>query len=112
MLSRMNLADEAFGVIVANDCHGLVTIDELSQLNEKSVEGIFRVLRRPGGTTGEVFNPGVAVSAMAEANLQGMIYYINKFKIIGCTCTHADVDIFKVRAIYHHRDMEEAHKDP
>ena len=57
-------------------------------------------------------NPGVEVSLMAGANLQGMIYYIKQFKRIGRTCTHADVKISKVRAMYHQRDMEESHKDP
>ena len=57
-------------------------------------------------------NPGVAVSGMAEANLQGIIYYINHFKRIGCTCTHANVELAKYRAIYHQWDMEEACKDP
>ena len=33
----------------------------------------YRVIISPGGTTGGVSNPGVAVSEMDEANLQGMI---------------------------------------
>ena len=41
-----------------------------------------------------------------------MIYYIKHLKRIGRTCTHANVEINKVRAMYHQRDMEEAHKDP
>ena len=41
------------------------------------------VLPRPAGTKGGLFNPGVAISAMAEANLQGMIYYINHFRGLG-----------------------------
>ena len=57
-------------------------------------------------------NPGVAVSAMAEANLQGMIYYIKHFKIIGRTCMHADIKISKVRTMYHQREIDEYHKDP
>ena len=48
---------------------------------------------------------------MTEANLQGMIYYIKHFKRVGRTCTHADVDIAKFRAMYQQRDMEEASKD-
>ena len=49
---------------------------------------------------------------MAEANLQGMIYYINHFKRIVRTCTHADVELSKVRMMYHQRYMGEAHKKP
>ena len=112
MLSIMKLADEAVGIVVANDGQGPITIDDFDQLNEKSVEGLCCLLKIPRGTTLGVCNPGVAVSAMAEANLQVMIYYIKNLKMIGRTCTHADVDIAKVREMYHQRYMEEAHKDP
>ena len=112
MLSRMNLIDEAVGVFVDNNGQGIIMIDDFAQLNEKYVEGLFRVLRSPGGTTGGVPNTGVAVSEMAEANLQRIIYYIKTFKRIGCTCTHANVDIYKVRAMYPKRDMEESQKEP
>ena len=40
-----------------------------------------------------------------------MIYYIKHFKNIGCTCTHENVDLAKVRTMYHQRDMEEDHKE-
>ena len=73
MLSRMNLKDEAIGVVVANDVQGIIKIDGFYQLNEKYVGGLCRVLRSPGGTTWVFSNPWVAVSEMAEANLQGMI---------------------------------------
>ena len=52
MLARMNLKDKDVGATVSNDGQGLITIADFSQLNEKSVEGIFWVLRRPGGTAG------------------------------------------------------------
>ena len=112
ILSTMKLTDEDDSVVVSIDGQGVFTIDDIDQLNEKSVEGLCRVLRRLGGTTGIVSNPGVAVSAMADANLQGMIYYTNHFKSIGCTCKHAHVDLSKVRTMYHHREIEESHKDP
>ena len=99
MLSRMNLTNEAVAVVVSNDGQGIIAIDDFSQLNEKSVEHLCRVLRRPGGNAGGVSNPGVAVSAISEANLQGMIYYIKHFKRIGRTCTHADVELSKFSAI-------------
>ena len=57
-------------------------------------------------------NPGVAVSAMDEANLQGIIYYIKNFKRIGLTCTRTYVEFSKVRAIFHQQDMEESYKEP
>ena len=76
------------------------------------MEGVCRVLRIPVGATGGVSNPGVVVSAMAGANIKGMIYYIKHFKRIGRTCTHIDVELSKVRAMYHQRDMEEVQNYP
>ena len=52
MLSIMKLTDEAIGVVVAKDGQGIIIIDDFAQLNEKSVEGLCRVLKRLGGTTG------------------------------------------------------------
>ena len=106
ILSIINIKDEGDGVVVAKNCQGLITIGDFPQLNEKSVEGFCRVLLRPGGTTRGVYNPVVAVSAMADTNLEGMIYYIKHFKRIGRMCMNVDVDITKVRAIYHQRDMK------
>ena len=98
MLARMMLIYEAVGFVIANDGRGLILIDYFSQLNEKSVEGLFRELRRYVGATGGVSNPGVPVSAMAKANLQGIIYYIKQFN---STCNHANVELTKFCALYH-----------
>ena len=57
-------------------------------------------------------NPGVAVSEMDESNLEIMIYFIKYSKRIGRTCTHANVELSKVSAMYHQRDMEEDHMGP
>ena len=99
MLSRMRLTYENVAVVVANDDEGLIIFYDFAQLNWILLECLCRVLRRPGGTSGGVSNPGVAVSDMAESNLQGMIYYIKHFKRIGRTFTHTYVDIYKVRAM-------------
>ena len=74
VLDLMKLTDEEVGVVVANDGQGLITIDDFAQLNEKSVEAIYLVVQKPGGTTGEVSNSGVSVSEISKDNLQGMIY--------------------------------------
>ena len=52
------------------------------------------------------------MSAISEANPQGIIYYIKHFKRIGCACTHDDVDLEKVCAMYHQRGMVKSHKEP
>ena len=44
MLSRMKLTDESVWVIIAKKSQGLIMIDDLAQLNEKSVENLYRVL--------------------------------------------------------------------
>ena len=44
MLSRINMTDEAVGVVVANNVQGLITVDDFVQLNEKSLVGLLRVL--------------------------------------------------------------------
>ena len=76
VLSRSKLMDEAIGVVVANYGKGIITINYFDQLNEKYVEGLCWFPQIPRGIAGGVSNPGVAVSEMAEVNLQGMIYYI------------------------------------
>ena len=48
------------------------------------------------GLQGGGSNTWVVVSAMDEANLQGMIYYIKHFKRIGHTFKHANVELAKV----------------
>ena len=82
MMAQMKLTDEAVGAIVANDGQGIITIDYFPQLNDKYVEGLCRFLRRSGGTLGGVSRTRVEVSAMDEANLEVMIYYIKHFKRI------------------------------
>ena len=106
ILYWMKLTDKYVGVVVANDGQGLIKIGDFSQLNNKSVKGLCQVLQRTGGNTGVVYNPWFEVSEMAEANLQGMIYFIKNFKRVGRICTHANVDLAKVRTIYHQRHME------
>ena len=91
MLVQMKLIDEAASVVVDSYRQGLISIDDLTNFNEKYVEGLYQVLHRPGGTTGGVSNPGVVVSEISEANLQGMVYYIKNFKRIRRTYKHANV---------------------
>ena len=44
VLARMNITGKDVGVVVAYNGQGLITIDDFSQLNNKSVEGLCRVL--------------------------------------------------------------------
>ena len=100
MLSIMKLTDKAVGVVVSNNGQGRITIDDFAQLNEKSVEGLFRVLWRPGGTIYGVSNPRIAVSAMAEVKLQGIIYYIQISKGLGArSCTQILISLRSLQCI-------------
>ena len=65
--------------------------------------GFYRGL---GGMQWGVYNTEFVLSEIGEANLQGMIYYIKNSKRIGRTCTHANVELDKFRAVYHHREIE------
>ena len=44
MLSRMKITDETVGVVVSNGVQGIITTGDFAQLNEKYVEGLFRVI--------------------------------------------------------------------
>ena len=44
IIVKMKLTDEAVCVFFANDGQGIITIDDFSHLNEKSVEGLCQVL--------------------------------------------------------------------
>ena len=54
---------------VNNDGQRIIAIDAFVQLNKKSVGGLCWVLRSPVETARAMSNPGIAVSAMSEANL-------------------------------------------
>ena len=47
MLSIMKLIDEAVGVVVSKDGQGIIRIDGFTQLNEKPMESLCQILRRP-----------------------------------------------------------------
>ena len=92
MLSIMKLTDEAVGVVDAKYGQGVITIGDFAQLNEKSVEGLCRVLLRPGGTTrggGGVQSWGFSVSDGWGEPTRHDILYIYIFKGLDtCSCTH------------------------
>ena len=75
MLQRMSLSIEAATQVTAIDGQNLSDVNNLLQLEDKDIETLCRVIRRPGGinAAGNA-NPGISVSAMAEANLKRMIY--------------------------------------
>ena len=59
------------------------SIEYFGQLNEENVKTLCKVLRRPGVTVtvggAQVVDNGVAISAMAETNLQGVVRFISHY---------------------------------
>lgn len=107
MLGRMGLNDSAQEAVVGADDQNLSTMAQFSRMNEKSVETLARVLRKPGGG-----GAGVKVSAQAEENLQGMVYLIRHHKRVCRTVDFADVTLDKVLKLERQREFEAAHTNP
>ena len=112
MLSILKLIDKAVGVVVADNGKGISTNWWFFPVEWEICRGCLPSTKKAWRYYWGMSNPGVSVSDMAEANLKDIIYYINHFKMIVHTCTHIDVDLSKVRAMYHQWDMEEYHKEP
>ena len=73
MLQRMGLSLEAATEVVNVNGQNLSVLEHFLQLEDKDVETLCRVIRRPGGVSAAGNqNQGMQVLAMAEANLKRM----------------------------------------
>ncbi len=78
MLQRMGLSLEAATEVVNVNGQNLSVLEDFLQLEDKDVEILCRVIRRPGGVNAaRNQNQGMQVSAMAEANLKRMCYQLH-----------------------------------
>ena len=69
MLQRMGLSLEAATEVVNVNGQNLSVLEDFLQLEDKDVETLCRVIRRPGGVNAAGNqNQGMQVLAMAEAN--------------------------------------------
>jgi hypothetical protein len=110
-LRRMGLSQDAAEYLT--DTQGMDTLAEFRILTDDEVETLCKVLRRPGGTTGNppVPHPGFAVSVRAETNLKLMCYLLRYRERTSRTIAAADISTISVRALKVHREWEMTHKD-
>ena len=113
MLQRMGLSMEAATEVVNVNGQNLSVLEDFLQLEDKDVEILCRVIRRPGGVNAAGNqNQGMQVSAMAEANLKRMCYQLRHHTRVSRPVVWADITLASVRALSAQAEMEASHKDP
>ena len=113
MLQRMGLSVEAATEVVNVNGQNLSVLDDFLQLEDKDVETLCRVIRRPGGVNAAGNqNQGMQVSAMAEANLKRMCYELRHHTRVSRPVVWADITLLSVRALSAQAEMEASHRDP
>jgi hypothetical protein len=110
MLQRMGLSVEAATEVVNVNGQNLSVLDDFLQLEDKDVETLCRVIRRPGGVNAAGNqNQGMQVSAMAEANLKRMCYELRHYTRVSRSVVWADITLLSVRALSAQAEMEASH---
>jgi hypothetical protein len=113
MLQRMGLSVEAATKVVNVNGQNLSILDDFLQLEDKDIESLCRVIRRPGGVnTAGNQNQGMQVSAMAEANLKRMCYELHHHTRLSRPVVWADITLLSVCALSVQTEMEASHRDP
>ena len=113
MLQIMGLGMEAATEVVYVNGQNLSVLEDFLQLEDKDVETLCRVIRRPGGVNAAGNqNQGMQVSAMAEANLKRMCYQLRHHTRVSRPVVWADITLASVRAFLAQAEMEASHKDP
>jgi hypothetical protein len=109
----MGLGLEAATEVVNVNGQNLSLLEDFLQLEDKDVETLCRVIRRPGGANAAGNqNQGIQVSAMAEANLKRMTYQMRHSTRVSRPFVWADISLVSVRALSAQAEMEASHKDP
>jgi hypothetical protein len=115
LLVRMGLSAAAAGHLT--QVEGVDQLSELATLRDEDVERLCKVTRRPGGTIanpaggGQVPNPGIPVSMLAEKNLKQLCYYLRYQVRVSRTVAAADIDLDDVRAYEAYENWEKTHED-
>jgi hypothetical protein len=105
------------------DQQGIDELSEIKILTDSEIEGLCKVVKRPGGT---IPNPnaaaagqpatitasGESISMMAESNLKLASYFLRHQERIGRTVDYADVDLDSVRLLRDLKQYEKDHVDP
>ncbi len=113
MLQRMGLSLEAATEVVNVNGQNLSVLDDFLQLEDKDVETLCRVIRRPGGVNAAGNqNQGMQVSAMAEANLKRMCYELRHYTRVSRPVVWADITLLSICTLSAQAEMEVSHRDP
>jgi hypothetical protein len=110
MLQRMGLSVEEATKVVNVNGQNLSVLDDFLYLEDKDLETLFRVIRRPGGVnTAGNQNWGMQVLAMAEANLKRMCYELRHHTRVLRPVVWADITLLSVGALSAQAEMEASH---
>jgi hypothetical protein len=113
MLQRMSLSLEAASEVTAVTGQNLSDLEDFLQLEDKGIETLCRVIRRPGGINAAGnMNQGISVLAMAEANIKRMIYQLRHVVCCSRPIVWADITLVSMRRLAAQAEMEASHKDP
>lgn len=122
MFERLGFTANAATLIV--DTQGIDSLDELRLLKDSEVEGLCKVLRRPGGMVANnavaiaaggnamINNPGTLVPLRAELNLKLTCYYLRHRVRISRVTAPGDITLPVVRRIIELRLTEAKHENP
>jgi len=110
-LIRMGFDQDA--AVYMTDVQGLDALDEYRSMTDDEALNICRVLRKPGGMTGQppVQHPGFAVSTRVERNLKLMCYLLRYGERTSRTIAPDRITIDLVRLMKAQREKEENHMD-
>jgi len=96
----MGLSLEAATEVVNVNGQNLSVLEDFLQIEDKDVETLCRVIRRPGGVNAAGNqNQGMQVLAMAEANLKRMCYQLRHHTRVSRPVVWADITLLSVRAL-------------
>ena len=101
------------------DVQNMQTLEEFALLEDADVLSLCKVIHCPGGMVpnpnaavgGQIANPGIEVSLIAEKNLKLMCYFLRYKQRTSYELVHAEVTEDSVRAMTGHKKWEENHKD-
>jgi len=116
-LQRLGFTEAAATYITGDQ--NLDNLDEIALLTDDKVEGLCKVIRRPGGTVpnaaagggNPIPNPGIPVSMRAEDNLQLACYWLRYQKRTSRIPTAAQITLENIRSLRELKEWEEEHKD-
>ena len=87
---------------------GIDSLEELRVLDDKEVESLCKVVRKPGGPTSTA---GTTVSLRAEANLKLAVYYLKYLERTSRQADASNITLVNVRSFRAHKQWELEHKD-